>query len=1226
MNTNNYSDIDLSIMLESIDIELSGACNARCVFCPRDKMTREKQNMHPSVMERLISEIASIRPDGPKTIYFSGFGEPLLNKDIFIFARMIMTAFPQTDLVLISNGGLLDQNICDQLLESPVRTFFCSFQSADPELHESRMPGLKHENVANWLAYLALNRSNSGINVAATCVVNEQTEDEITKLKDYFKWLNVPLHLARIHNRGGFFSGAGSSTGVRKHCMLFNTRVFIAANGDLLACCSDIDASTKLGNIASQSLKEILLKKINRIESGHLFAICHKCNDKSADCSVENLLKFAMRYQESGSNFWCGELLSFACSLEPDNRDALLNYGTFCFQNRKYDEALHLLQKASARFPNDSLIYNNLGAVYRKNGSLEEAADAFNHAVSCSPEFIGAIANLGDVLTELGKDEEAEQAYRTALDKDPCMHDVWKALANLLWRGGRFQEAHEAYERSLEIDPAQPDVYADLGLMNMELGLKENAIVAYSRALEMEACSPFLLCRLATVYAETGRADEAEILLLRAIECSPEDSEAYNIFSNLLRLQGRYKEAEEIALKSLTINKQDYLAHCNLGNVFFESQRFNEAEQEYLKALAIMPDSAVAYCNLGNVLMALGKFSEAENAYQDSITADPFFVDAYCNISALYKSLSRLAEAEEACRDALLLDPENSATLNNLSAVLLEMGRLDEAEHAARQAINIKPDFDEAHCTLGNVLTSLERPGEAVDSYRSSLNCNPEYAEAYSNIGNVLNDLGLYDEAKAAFKRALQLKPSLHACRIKLAMLSIPLLPSSVEEGKKIQQAFSAAIVKLENEAMEYGFSALGAAVGALQPFNLAYRPGDHKELLSRYGNFVTKARTAWFQEQYPTYNLSVSVERKRLRLVVVSGHIRRHSVWDVILHGLLSNIDRERFEVFIYHTVARTDAETEKAKQLVDAFYQGPADWLALICEHKPDVIFYPEICMDTETLKLASLRLAPLQVASWGHPVTTGLPTMDLFLSGDLMEHPDADTDYCEKLVRLPGTGACAVLMKYTPVKPGLSLSFPENKTIFLICQQMIKFDHSIDELLPQIAVKSGACCFVIVKDRKFSWASDLVEKRLRKAFTDAGLEHENYLLFIDWLPGDQFWGLMEASDIFLDLPSFSGYTTAWQAVHCGLPVVTLEGRYLRQRLASGLLQSVGINVTIASNTGEYIDIASNLANSSELRNKLGQLIRERADFSDEDATVVRAFEDILSSEYRSRLVETF
>ena len=58
----------------------------------------------------------------------------------------------------------------------------------------------------------------------------------------------------------------------------------------------------------------------------------------------------------------------------------------------------------------------------------------------------------------------------------------------------------------------------------------------------------------------------------------------------------------------------------------------------------------------------------------------------------------------------------------------------------------------------------------------------------------------------------------------------------------------------------------------------------------------------------------------------------------------------------------------------------------------------------MDDMPIKLASLRLAPAQATSWGHPTTSGLPSIDYFLSSELMEPPNADEHYTERLIRLP------------------------------------------------------------------------------------------------------------------------------------------------------------------------------------------------------------------------------
>ncbi len=70
-------------------------------------------------------------------------------------------------------------------------------------------------------------------------------------------------------------------------------------------------------------------------------------------------------------------------------------------------------------------------------------------------------------------------------------------------------------------------------------------------------------------------------------------------------------------------------------------------------------------------------------------------------------------------------------------------------------------------------------------------------------------------------------------------------------------------------------------------------------------------------------------------------------------------------------------------------------------------DALVYPELGMDATTFALAALRLAPVQCAAWGHPVTTGHATIDAYFSCGAMEPADADAHYTERLIPLPGIG---------------------------------------------------------------------------------------------------------------------------------------------------------------------------------------------------------------------------
>ncbi len=243
----------------------------------------------------------------------------------------------------------------------------------------------------------------------------------------------------------------------------------------------------------------------------------------------------------------------------------------------------------------------------------------------------------------------------------------------------------------------------------------------------------------------------------------------------------------------------------------------------------------------------------------------------------------------------------------------------------------------------------------------------------------------------------------------------------------------------------------LGKCVGSNQPFYLAYRPYDVGAALSRYGDILCPAAAAYWQPDARRAG-APRAPPARTRMVVVSGQVRQHPVWEIILRGMIEHLDRGRFEIIIYHTGSTCDAETLWAKAHVDRFVQGPMPvkgWLDEMRHDLPDVIFYPEVGMDPATSALAALRLAPLQIAAWGHPVTTGLPTMDLFLSGELLEDSGAEQHYREKLIRLPGTGVCTQVVTRA-ARPWAGPQRAGNIVRFALCQQPIKFDPADDVLL--------------------------------------------------------------------------------------------------------------------------------------------------------------------------------
>src|SRR5262249_60897050 len=97
----------------------------------------------------------------------------------------------------------------------------------------------------------------------------------------------------------------------------------------------------------------------------------------------------------------------------------------------------------------------------------------------------------------------------------------------------------------------------------------------------------------------------------------------------------------------------------------------------------------------------------------------------------------------------------------------------------------------------------------------------------------------------------------------------------------------------------------------------------------------------------------------------------------------------------------------TREAAGLCDRFVRGPLSserWREAILADAPHVIIHPDVGMNAISAQLAAQRLAAVQCTSWGHPDTSGFPTIDYYLSSDLMEPADAQNHYTERLIRLP------------------------------------------------------------------------------------------------------------------------------------------------------------------------------------------------------------------------------
>ena len=161
-------------------------------------------------------------------------------------------------------------------------------------------------------------------------------------------------------------------------------------------------------------------------------------------------------------------------------------------------------QSAGEKDTNLHLIWAKLGEAYDTAGRNEEAAQAYQQAITAKPDQPGYYNNLGNVLARLGKIDDAKAAYTKSAELDPSnAATAWRNFGISLYNANRLGDAVEPLQKSAELDPKNAQTWYLLGaslvykMTVKKVGDKEvpefapGTIEAYQKAIELDPNGPF---------------------------------------------------------------------------------------------------------------------------------------------------------------------------------------------------------------------------------------------------------------------------------------------------------------------------------------------------------------------------------------------------------------------------------------------------------------------------------------------------------------------------------------------------------------------------------------------------------------------------------------------------------------------------------------------------------------------------------------------------------------
>lgn len=682
----------------------------------------------------------------------------------------------------------------------------------------------------------------------------------------------------------------------------------------------------------------------------------------------------------------------------------------------------------------------------------------------------------------------------------------------------------------------------------------------------------------------TGKGPEAIDCLRRAVAAEPKNARYLVTLGGNLAIAGQMDEAAGYFERAVEADNESAEANLNLGFVRKHQKRYEEAAARFRKVLQLAPLHAGALANLALCLLELG---DAEKAFGLALQALDMSPGQALALAVAAGAEAKLGNASEA---ALLTRLSNHsldlATLSKLAQHYISIGKTGIAKAIYAQVNQRNPNDWESVSAVALLELGELRVTDALTTARRAVALAPNSPGALMTLGIVGFHAGAFHEAKRALARSLEMRP-LFGARV-LHDLMLPPIMESRAKIEEVRASFESALDRMLAERVhsDYPFLEMGYTY-----FNLAFHGKNDRPLQEKIARFYLDTAPSLGYVAPHTQGQAPTSRTKR-RVAFYSRFVYKHSVavsfaklieqmtaLNVIDIYLISDASPDTYDIKSVYPTLHERCVT--VRRDLDAAREA-------IAALELDAIVYLDIGMDPLSYQLAFARLAKVQAVMGGHPVTTGIPTVDYFFSAEGLEAPDAQSHYSEQLVLLKHGGLQFERPKYVANGKGRELLGASSEEHVYFCPMMLQKLHpDFDQAIEAILMRDPLGVVVLVESG-FSpeWTASLRE-RLERALSQETIKR---VRFIPWISGgEDFFSAISAADVIIDSFHFGIGTTSIQVFAAGTPLITLPSAFSRGRVGMYFSKLIGIKDGVASSVEDYVDRAVSIAGDPLRRNEI-------------------------------------
>lgn len=575
-----------------------------------------------------------------------------------------------------------------------------------------------------------------------------------------------------------------------------------------------------------------------------------------------------------------------------------------------------------------------------------------------------------------------------------------------------------------------------------------------------------------------------------------------------------------------------------------QKQQLPEAEQLFRQILSLSPKDDDALFMLGMIYYNKKSYKEALTLISKALQLSTTNPRYYYNLGVVWRDYGDITKALACFTRATELKPDYTAAYFNKGVIEHNAGNYDVALAAYRQVIMLEPNHQGAHNNIGGICYFLGRYNEAIEAYQHLLHLAPNDAGALNNLAIVLKDMNRPEESTALLEKATSLA------------------------GDQ-SYVYSNLICNLHYDPKQDRNSLFAA----------------HKEWNTRYG--------APLQYHITRHDNDRTLGRI-LNIGYVSGDFRAHPVGFFLMKSLIYR-NKDQIKLHCYSTSKTSDNVSTQIQKHSDCWRDisalDDAQAAALIRKDAIDILVDLSGHTADNRLSLFARKPAPIQASWLGYFNTTGLYTIDYFIS-DFTHAPQGyEQWFTETLIRMPDCYMC-----YTPPKDAptpVPAPVLTNGIITFGCFNNIsKINNDVITLWATILHKVPHSRLVL-KSKALN--NPDIQHYYHDAFATHGITPDRIILQ-GWSAHKELLREYLTIDIALDPFPFSGGLTSCETLWMGIPIITYAGEWIVSRQTASYLTQIGLSALIADNKTSYIDLAVHLSHNTAALSSLRHNLRER------------------------------